>query len=127
VRAPDGPLRGLRETFEWRDTIYLAGSGRACTATRSRKCYLIVSGRPANRRRRNERTAHRGLRLEALNPAGRRRASPLRLPAAGRPTSLGSPLSHSKRLVERRKQLRTLLLEQLRTATRGIGSWVWRG
>jgi hypothetical protein len=23
--GPDGPLRGVRETEEWRDTIYLAG------------------------------------------------------------------------------------------------------
>lgn len=44
--APDSPLWGLRETLEWRDTIYLAGFGRACTAIRSRKCSLIVPGGP---------------------------------------------------------------------------------
>lgn len=42
--GPDGPLWGVRETLEWRDTIYLAGFGQACTATRARKPSLIVPG-----------------------------------------------------------------------------------
>lgn len=37
---------GVRETLEWRDTIYLAGFGLACTATRARKSSLIVPGGP---------------------------------------------------------------------------------
>ena len=40
--APDGPLWGVRETLDWRDTIYLAGFGTACTTTRARKSSLIV-------------------------------------------------------------------------------------
>ncbi len=44
--GPDGPLWGVRETLGWRDTIYLAGFGRACTATRARKSSLIVPGGP---------------------------------------------------------------------------------
>lgn len=42
--GPDGPLWGVRETLEWRDTLYLAGFGCACTATRARKFSLIVPG-----------------------------------------------------------------------------------
>jgi hypothetical protein len=37
---------GVRETLELRYTIYLAGFGRACTATRSRKYSLIVLSGP---------------------------------------------------------------------------------
>lgn len=44
--GPDGPLWGVRETLEWHDTVYLAGFGRACTATRSRKSSLIVPSGP---------------------------------------------------------------------------------
>jgi hypothetical protein len=44
--GPDGPLWGVRETLEWRATVYLAGFGRACTATRSRKSSLIVPSGP---------------------------------------------------------------------------------
>ena len=44
--GPGGPLWGVRETLEWRDTIYLAGFGQACTATRARKSSLIVPGGP---------------------------------------------------------------------------------
>lgn len=44
--GPDGPLWGVRETPEWRDTIYLAGFGQGCTATRARKLSLIVPGGP---------------------------------------------------------------------------------
>lgn len=42
----DGPLWGVRETLEWRDTIYLAGFGQACTATRARKSSLVIPGGP---------------------------------------------------------------------------------
>ncbi len=44
--GPDGPLWGVRETLRWRDTIYLAGFGQACTAVRARKSSLIVPGGP---------------------------------------------------------------------------------
>jgi hypothetical protein len=44
--GPDGPLWGVRETDDWRDTIYLAGFGHACTATRARKSSLIIPGGP---------------------------------------------------------------------------------
>jgi hypothetical protein len=40
--GPDGPLWGVRETLDWRDTVYLAGFSTACTATRARKSSLIV-------------------------------------------------------------------------------------
>jgi hypothetical protein len=38
----DGPVWGVRETLQWRDTLYLAGFSQACTATRARKSSLIV-------------------------------------------------------------------------------------
>ena len=44
--GPDGPLWGVRETPEWRNTIYLAGFSQACTATRARKTSLIIPGGP---------------------------------------------------------------------------------
>jgi hypothetical protein len=44
--GPDGPLWGVRETLEWRDTLYLAGFGQACTATRARRSSLITPGGP---------------------------------------------------------------------------------
>jgi hypothetical protein len=44
--GPDGPLWGVRETLEWRDTLYLARFGQACTATRACKSSLIVPGGP---------------------------------------------------------------------------------
>lgn len=44
--GPDGPLWGVRETLEWRDTLYLAGFSQACTATRARKSSLIVPSGP---------------------------------------------------------------------------------
>lgn len=44
--GPDGPLWGVRETLQWRDTIYLAGFGQACTAIRARKSSLIIPGGP---------------------------------------------------------------------------------
>jgi hypothetical protein len=44
--GPDGPLWGVRETPQWRDTLYLAGFGQHCTATRVRKSSLIIPGGP---------------------------------------------------------------------------------
>ena len=44
--GPDGPLWGVRETLEWRDTLYLAGFGLACTAARARKSSLIIPAGP---------------------------------------------------------------------------------
>jgi hypothetical protein len=44
--GPDGPLWGVRETLQWRDTLYLAGFDHACTATRARKSSLIITGGP---------------------------------------------------------------------------------
>lgn len=44
--GPDGPLWGVRETLRWRDTMYLAGFGQDCTATRARKSSLIVPRGP---------------------------------------------------------------------------------
>lgn len=44
--GPDGPLWGVRETLQWRDTLYLAGFDRDCTATRARKSSLIVPSGP---------------------------------------------------------------------------------
>jgi hypothetical protein len=40
------PLWGVRETLDWRDTIYLAGFGQACTATQAHKSSLIIPGGP---------------------------------------------------------------------------------
>jgi hypothetical protein len=40
----DGPLRGVRETVEWVDEIYLGGFTGACTAARRRRSSLIVPG-----------------------------------------------------------------------------------
>jgi hypothetical protein len=44
--GPDGPLWGVRETEDWRDTIYLAGfwDPGSCSATRHRKSSLVVPG-----------------------------------------------------------------------------------
>jgi hypothetical protein len=42
--GPDGPLLGVRETVEYRDTCYLAGFGESCSATRARKYSLVVPG-----------------------------------------------------------------------------------
>jgi hypothetical protein len=42
--GPDGPLLGVRETVEYRDTCYLAGFGDGCSATRARKYSLVVPG-----------------------------------------------------------------------------------
>jgi hypothetical protein len=42
----DGPLRGVRQTPQWRDEIYLAGfwAPNSCSATRRRRCSLVVPG-----------------------------------------------------------------------------------
>jgi len=42
--GPDGPLWGVRDTEQWRDTLYLGGFSTGCSATRSRKSSLIVPG-----------------------------------------------------------------------------------
>jgi hypothetical protein len=42
--GPDGPLRGVRESIEWQDEIYLAGFSDSCTAIRRRRSSLIVPG-----------------------------------------------------------------------------------
>ncbi len=42
--GPDGPLLGVRETIEYRDTCYLSGFGEGCSSTRARKYSLIVPG-----------------------------------------------------------------------------------
>jgi hypothetical protein len=42
--GPDGPLWGVRESLEYRDTVYLAGFGDSCSATRARRSSLIVPG-----------------------------------------------------------------------------------
>ncbi|HEY3896659.1 MAG TPA: hypothetical protein VGL88_15000 [Pseudonocardiaceae bacterium] len=44
--GPDAPLRGVRETLEYRDEIYLGGfwQENSCTATRRRRYSLVVPG-----------------------------------------------------------------------------------
>jgi hypothetical protein len=42
--GPDGPLLGIRETVDYRDTCYLGGFGEGCCATRARKYRLVVAG-----------------------------------------------------------------------------------
>jgi hypothetical protein len=44
--GPDGPLRGVRETVEFLDEIYLAGCALpdSCTAIRRRRSSLVVPG-----------------------------------------------------------------------------------
>src|SRR6185437_3061258 len=42
--GPDGPLLGVREAADYRDTCYLSGFGEGCSATRTRKYSLIVPG-----------------------------------------------------------------------------------
>ena len=44
--GPDAPLRGVRDTLEYRDEIYLGGFWEAdsCTATRRRRSSLVVPG-----------------------------------------------------------------------------------
>jgi hypothetical protein len=42
----DGPLRGVRETLQWRDEIYLSGFWQvnSCSAIRRRRSSLLVPG-----------------------------------------------------------------------------------
>jgi hypothetical protein len=42
----DGPLRGVRETLQWHDEIYLSGFWQAnsCSAIRRRRSSLLVPG-----------------------------------------------------------------------------------
>lgn len=40
----DGPLRGVRESVDWLDEIYLGGFSWWCHATRKRRWSLIVPG-----------------------------------------------------------------------------------
>jgi hypothetical protein len=44
--GPDSPLRGIRQTPEFLDELYLAGfwTPDSCTAIRRRRCALIVPG-----------------------------------------------------------------------------------
>ncbi|MGH3784292.1 MAG: hypothetical protein ACRDRO_27650 [Pseudonocardiaceae bacterium] len=44
--GPDGPLRGVRQTEQWRDEIYLGGFWEpdSCSATRRRRSSLVVPG-----------------------------------------------------------------------------------
>ncbi|MDQ3764481.1 MAG: hypothetical protein M3460_23860 [Actinomycetota bacterium] len=44
--GPDGPLRGIRETPEFLDELYLAGFWQpgTCTAIRRRRCALLLPG-----------------------------------------------------------------------------------
>ena len=44
--GPDGPLWGIQDTENWRDTIYLSGfwAPDSCSAVRRRKSSLIVPG-----------------------------------------------------------------------------------
>ena len=42
--GPDGPLEGVRETTQWRDTIHLGGFSRDCYAWRERRSSLILPG-----------------------------------------------------------------------------------
>lgn len=44
--GPDAPLWGVRESDDWRDTIYLGGfwEPESCSATRCRKSSLVVPG-----------------------------------------------------------------------------------
>jgi hypothetical protein len=44
--GPDAPLRGIRQTPEFLDELYLAGfwEQQSCTAIRRRRCALLVPG-----------------------------------------------------------------------------------
>lgn len=49
--GPDGPLRGVRETDQWHDEIYLSGFSDSCSAIRRRRWSLIVpNGLPVTAR-----------------------------------------------------------------------------
>lgn len=40
----DGPLFGVRESLDYRDTVYIGGFDSGCHANRARKSSLIVPG-----------------------------------------------------------------------------------
>ncbi|MGH3766822.1 MAG: hypothetical protein ACRDS0_14715 [Pseudonocardiaceae bacterium] len=44
--GPDGPLRGVRETRDWTDEIYLGGfwEANSCSAIRRHRSSLVVPG-----------------------------------------------------------------------------------
>lgn len=42
--GPDAPLWGVRESEQWRDTVFIGGFSDSCSATRQRKSSLIVPG-----------------------------------------------------------------------------------
>ncbi len=44
--GPDGPLRGVRDTVQWHDEVYLAGfwQENSCHAIRRRRSSLLVPG-----------------------------------------------------------------------------------
>lgn len=74
----DGPLRGVRETPQWRDVIYLAGlwAPNSCSATRRRRCSLVVpGGLPIAERGCPDRPAHGAIRLDHLTPTTGQAAS----------------------------------------------------
>src|SRR3954470_12259453 len=67
--GPDGPLLGVRETVDYRDTCYLSGFGEGCSATRARKYSLVVPGPADHRAGQRERAGgatHSGKRLGHL-------------------------------------------------------------
>jgi hypothetical protein len=77
----DGPLRGVRETPQWRDEIYLAGfwAPNSRSATRRRRCFAGRPRRPADRRTGErgcpDRRAHGAIRLDHLTPTTGQAAS----------------------------------------------------
>ncbi len=42
--GPDGPIEGVRESTQWRDTIHIGGFSNGCYAWRERQTSLIVPG-----------------------------------------------------------------------------------
>lgn len=82
--GPDGPLRGVRETLQFRDEVYLGGCGApdSCSATRRRRSSLIVPRRatclPAAMWGRADRAAHGVVGLDRMKPRSRRCAPCLR-------------------------------------------------
>ncbi len=62
----DGPLRGVRETVEWQDEIYLGGFADSCAAVRRRRWSLVVPGGLPVAKQVRGRAAHRGARLAHL-------------------------------------------------------------
>lgn len=44
ANGPDGPLRGVRDSPDWHDEIFLAGFSDSCSAVRRRKSSLVVPG-----------------------------------------------------------------------------------